>query len=137
QKLGARTAVIFKDPAEAYSGSLADDFRKQFEEDGNRVLTTETYTVGKPETLQRLLEDALGHSPDLIYFSGHAKDMGVLLIDLSKARYLAQLQVMGGDGLYELAGYSPAASAKFNHLHFTAFAYPDEWNVLGLGEKPE
>jgi ABC-type branched-subunit amino acid transport system substrate-binding protein len=43
---------------------------------------------------------------------------------------------MGGDALYELAGYPSSASANFHRLHFTSFAYPDEWDVQGLSAKP-
>ncbi|HEU5226398.1 MAG TPA: hypothetical protein VFU49_01220, partial [Ktedonobacteraceae bacterium] len=43
------------------------------------------------------------------------------------------LPVMGGDALYELNGYPGSARAGFSHLHFTAFAYPDEWIALGYG----
>src|SRR5207245_149925 len=46
------------------------------------------------------------------------------------------LPILGGDALYELAGYSTSAHASggFSHLHFTAFAYPDEWG--GYSQKP-
>ena len=44
---------------------------------------------------------------------------------------------MGGDALYELGGYPSSARANFNHLHFTSFVFPDEWDVKGLGaQKP-
>ena len=48
------------------------------------------------------------------------------------------LPVLGGDALYELGGYSSTARASgFTHLHFTAFAYPDEWDILGYSsQKP-
>jgi ABC-type branched-subunit amino acid transport system substrate-binding protein len=37
-----------------------------------------------------------------------------------------------------LGGYSSTARASgFTHLHFTAFAYPDEWDILGYtGQQP-
>jgi ABC-type branched-subunit amino acid transport system substrate-binding protein len=47
---------------------------------------------------------------------------------------LPNLQVLGGDALYELGGYPPSARSGFSRLHFTAFAYPDEWSILGMGK---
>ena len=74
------------------------------------------------------MQAALNAKPDLIYFAGYADDVGVLLTDLSASQ--PGLQVMGGDGLYEVNGYSSSARADFNRLRFTAFAYPDEWGIL-------
>ena len=47
----------------------------------------------------------------------------------------SNLQVLGGDAFYDLGGYSKEARAGFNRLRFTAFAYPDEWDILGYGNK--
>ena len=54
--------------------------------------------------------------------------MGVLLTDLPTSQ--PNLQVMGGDALYELNGYPTSSRVGFSRLHFTAFAYPDEWTYL-------
>jgi len=76
----------------------------------------------------------LNKSPDLIYFSGYASDVSTLLSNSLPG----DLPVLGGDALYELGGYSSSAHASgFTHLHFTAFAYPDEWNVLGYTPQPQ
>jgi eukaryotic-like serine/threonine-protein kinase len=133
QTLHAKTAALFFDPVDPYSSSLAQDFSKQFTADGNQIVATEKYTVGKPQTLPSLMTDALSHNPDVIYFSGYAADIGTLLTDLPTSGP----PVMGGDALYELQGYPSSARATFNHLHFTSFAYPDEWDVQGLtAQKP-
>ena len=78
------------------------------------------------------MQDALKHSPDLIYFAGYSNDVSVLLTDLPTSGPFANLKVMGGDGLYELGGYPQSARSGFGRLQFTAFAYPDEWTSLGL-----
>jgi ABC-type branched-subunit amino acid transport system substrate-binding protein len=133
QVLHAHTAALFMDPTDPYSQSLGQDFTTQFERDGNKIIVNEQYKVGKPATLPGLLQDALSHRPDLIYFSGYANDISTLLTNLPSGN----LPVMGGDALYELGGYPSSARAGFSHLHFTAFAYPDEWEVLGLtSQKP-
>ncbi len=128
QVLHAHKVVLFFDPSDPYSQSLAQDFSAQFQSDGNQIIKTEQYTVNKPATLPSLLQDALQQKPDMLYFSGYANDIGTLLTDLPTGT----MPIMGGDALYELGGYSSSARAGFSHLHFTAFAYPDEWGVLGL-----
>jgi len=135
--LHARAAALFYDPTEPYSASLANAFRQQFTADGNQIVVTEKYTEGKPENLPTLLQDALSHKLDLIYFSGFSSDVSVLVTDLPSTGPYANLLVMGGDGLYLLNGYSRSAHANFSRLRFTAFAFPDEWDVQGLtGQKP-
>ncbi len=139
QVLHAHTVALFVDPADSYSSSLAADFSQKFLADGNRIVVTEDYTVGSQGQgkLPSLLQDALSHNPDLIYFSGYATDISVLLTNLPTAGQYASLQILGGDALYEVSGYSSSARANFTRLHFTAFAYPDEWGNGGIGgQKP-
>jgi serine/threonine protein kinase/ABC-type branched-subunit amino acid transport system substrate-binding protein len=122
--------ALFYDNGDPYSQSLAQDFSRQFRADGGQVVVEEQYTVGKPANLGNLLQDALKHNPDLIYFSGYADDVSTLLVNLPPGN----LPVLGGDALYELSGYTSSSRASgFNHLHFTAFAYPDQWDILGPG----
>ena len=72
----------------------------------------------------------------MIYFSGYAADVSILLTDLPTSGPYANLPIMGGDALYEL-GYPSSARAGFSHLRFTSFAYPDEWDVQNLSsQKP-
>ncbi|HZO74666.1 MAG TPA: ABC transporter substrate-binding protein [Ktedonobacteraceae bacterium] len=132
QTLHAKTVALFYDPSDPYSQSLAQDFRQQFEADGNAIAVEKTYTVGQSEKLPGLLRDALTHNPDIIYFSGYANDVSAILANLPPG---SNLPVMGGDALYELNGYPGSARAGFSHLHFTAFAYPDEWIALGYGDR--
>lgn len=127
QVLHAKRAALFFDPADPYSQSLAKDFVLQFQHAGNTIVAAEQYTVGKPEDLPHLLHDALQNTPDVLYFAGYADDLGILLTNLPPGN----LPVLGGDGLYDLWGYPISARAGFSHLHFTALAYPDEWDILG------
>lgn len=141
RRLNAKRVALFVDPINAYSGSLANDFKQQFLNDStaDTIVATENYTVGLQGRgrLPTLLQDALNHNPDVIYFSGYAADISVLLTNLPASGPFAKLQIMGGDALYELGGYPSSARAGFNRLHFTAFAYPDEWDVQGLtAQKP-
>ncbi len=128
QVLRAHNVALFEDPHDPYSSSLAQDFATQFQQDGGHLVATELYTVGQAATLPPDLQDALSKHPDCIYFSGYADDASTLLTDLPPGK----IPVMGGDALYELGGYPSSARAGFSRLHFTSFAYPDEWGVLGL-----
>jgi serine/threonine protein kinase/ABC-type branched-subunit amino acid transport system substrate-binding protein len=139
QSLHAKTAVAFVDPSDPYSQSLEHYFAQQFTADGNKILATEQYTVGQKghAKLPLLLQDAENKKPDIIYFSGYAADIGVLLSNLPTSGQFATLPILGGDALYEL-NYPSSARAGFKHLHFTAFAYPDEWDVQNLqSQKPK
>ncbi len=132
--LHVKTAAVFIDIANDYSRSLADDFARRFTDDGDTIVATENYTVGKSGTiLPRLLQNALSKHPDLIYFAGYPPDASVLLAHLQPS----DPPMMGGNALYELGGYSTAARTGLSHLHMVALAYPDEWDVLGLSaQKP-
>ncbi len=132
QTLHATSAALFVDPTDTYSQSLANDFRTQFEGDGKKIVVKEQYTVGKTSNFPMLLQDALKYNPGIIYFSGYATDISTLLTNLPAGN---PISVMGGDALYELNGYQSSARAGFTHLRFTAFAYPDEWDVLGQTAK--
>jgi serine/threonine protein kinase/ABC-type branched-subunit amino acid transport system substrate-binding protein len=128
--LHANLVALFYDKGDPYSQSLAQDFSREFQANGGQVVVEEQYTVGKPANLGNLLQDALKHNPDLIYFSGYANDVSTLLVNLPSGN----LPVLGGDALYELSGYTSSSRANgFNHLRFTAFAYPDEWDILASG----
>ncbi|HYX48778.1 MAG TPA: protein kinase [Ktedonobacteraceae bacterium] len=129
QTLHATRAVLFYDPANTYTQSLAKAFQTQFTADHNQIVATETYTVGKPQTLPQLLNDAGTHSPNLIYFAGYANDASVLLTDLPNSS-LATVPIMGGDALYEIGGYGSSFHAGSSNLNFTTFAYPDQWKFL-------
>jgi ABC-type branched-subunit amino acid transport system substrate-binding protein len=135
KKLNAHKVAIFVDNNNAYSQSLAQAFSQQFTGDGNSIVATEHYTVGQSSTIPGLLTDALSKNPDLVYFSGYASDLGVLLTNLATSNAPASLSVLGGDALYELGGYTQSARPALNRLHFTTFFYPDEWEVLGLTSK--
>jgi len=130
-QLNAHRVALFVDSNNSYSSSLAADFKNQFLADGYQIVDTETYTVGDKANLPARLTSALNFSPDLIYFSGYADDLAVLLINLPTS--LPNLQIMGGDALYELGGYPSSARLGFSRLRFTAFAYPDEWSIMKMG----
>ena len=135
--LGAQKVVVFADPSDSYSRSLSDDFGKAFAAGGGQIVKTISYTRGDAQSISTALQQAAnqGGSPDLIYFSGYASDMNTLLADLPKYTGLSNAKILGGDALYELGGYDQRGREGFSRLHFTAFAYPDEWAVLNQNSK--
>jgi len=128
--LHATRVALFVDNSDPYSQTLAKAFSDQFKKDGNQIVATETYKVGKPDNFVQLLNDAEKFNPNLIYFSGYAADASVLLTDLPVSGAFANIQVMGGDALYELGGYQSSSHANGVRMRFTTFAHPDEWATL-------
>lgn len=131
--LKAKKVVVFFDPSNPYSQSLANDFTQQFQKDGNQVVKSEQYKVGQTGNFQSLLSDALGQNPDLIYFSGYAADVSALVTNLPSD---SKTTILGGDALYQLGGYDAQSKAGFTHLKFSAFFYPDTWGIIGLNNSP-
>ncbi len=130
--LHAKAAALFVDPSDAYSVSIGNAFAQKFTSDGNTLVATEHYTVGKPSTVTAALKDALLHGPDVIYFAGLADDANALLASLPTQGRYAQIKVVGGDGLYSTGSYSKEAVVQqnFHRLCFSAFAYADTWGYL-------
>jgi serine/threonine protein kinase/ABC-type branched-subunit amino acid transport system substrate-binding protein len=134
QTLHATKAVLFYDPKNLYTQSLANAFSTQFTKDGKQIVATETYTVGKTTNYSQQIADAANNNPDLIYFSGYANDASELLKELPTTGPLATAPIMGGDALYELGGYNSSLHAAASRLNFTTFAYPDEWQFVCKGQ---
>jgi ABC-type branched-subunit amino acid transport system substrate-binding protein len=136
--LHAKSAALFIDPSDAYSESIGSAFKQKFESDGDHVVVTERYTVGKPQTVASTLQDALLHTPDVIYFAGLADDANALLAHLPTQGQFAQIKVVGGDGLFSVGSYSkdPVVQQNFHRLCFSAFAYADTWGFLGSKTQP-
>ncbi len=134
QQLNAKNVALFVDPQDPYCNTLATGFRQQFvDADGNKIVDTENYTREKDRTnLSTFMQRALKFNPDLIYFACYPDDLDVLLVNFPSSQ--PNLQVLGGDALYELGSYSSSARRNLSHLRFTAFAYPDEWSILGMKE---
>jgi ABC-type branched-subunit amino acid transport system substrate-binding protein len=131
--LHAKTAALFSDPQDDQSRGIAIGFTKTFTGDGNTIVATEHFTAGKPQTIPTLLQDALSKHPDAIYFAGRADDASTLLAHLRPA----DPPIMGPNAFYLVKGYTLAARPGLGHLHFTAGAYHNEWDILGLGaQKP-
>ncbi len=126
QQLNAKRIALFFDQNNLDSSSLANDFKQKIP--ANQIVDIEQYTVGESQTLPGPLNAALAKNPDLIYFSGNSNDLATLLTNIPTSQ--PNLQIMGGNALYQLRGYPSSARAGFSRLHFTSFFYPDEWGIL-------
>lgn len=139
--LQSKNVVVFYDPADSYSDSLATSFIQNFQDSGHTV-TTEKYTRGNPESLLGPVQDALQvkpgkPAPDLFYFAGYVSDMDEILKHLPACARPSTLSssscilVMGGDALYvqgdyDLGNLALEKLASYSRLRFTAFAFPSQ-----------
>lgn len=131
--LHATKAALFVDPTDLYSQELANDFEQQFKSDGHSIVATEDYQVGHPQTIAGLLQDALRHNPNIIFFAGIAQDAGSLITALPTSGPFAHLQVIGGDRLF--GSYPSSATNQLYRLHFTVLGTGYLWESLGLAAK--
>ncbi len=127
--LHATKVALFIDSTDTYSREVATDFEQQFTADGNTIVIEE-YVVGNPGNLPGLLQDALTHNPDLIYFAGYAGDIVTLLAALPTTGPFANLQVFGANRLY--ASYPSKVRSALSRLHFTGLVNPNTWSFLKL-----
>ncbi len=137
--LNVKKAVLFEALNDNYSQSLAADFIEQFQKnDHNTILQTETYDYQDVD-VSNTIHDKAGHAcsfnPDMIYFTGRSDAM-IRLLDSLNPCGANTVKIMGGDTLDLLAsapnsGYPPYA---YNRLYYTSFAFPEEWELAGLGQ---
>lgn len=134
-QLQTSRAAVFYDDTNTYTKTLARGFIQEYTAEGGTIVSEQLYTVGQPGTIPASLQEVLAENPDIIYFAGYSDDVSVLLSNPLPEG----LPVLGGDALYQLEGYSQTARVSgFRHLRLTAFAYPDEWEVLGYrDQKPD
>ncbi len=130
--LHAQRIALFVDPSNAYSASLASAFKQNVSSES--VAVVQTYNVGdysyNEDLVRANLQEVASYHPDLIFFAGYSEDARTLIKELSSNKQLAQIPVMGGDDLYNLVGDPGQNIAGLDHLIFTAFASPDEWQYI-------
>src|SRR5882762_10473693 len=110
--------VIFRDPGDRYSNSLANDFFQHF---NGGVGVIKDYRVGQPETFKEGIDYIIAHQcnpslqpscePIQIFFAGYADDLNTLKSKLKAARDEGDLTqptipITGGEGLYDLGSYN-------------------------------
>lgn len=128
EKLHATRVVVFVDPNDQYSSSLAHDFQVHFQDAGHHIVAFEQYTRTDVKSIERAMADVQARQPDMIFFSGYASDVGTVLGSLPGC-HLQDLHcplVLGGDALYLQGDYSLSSQARANiaRLQFTSFTFP-------------
>ncbi len=158
QQLQAHTILVMRDTTDPYSVSLANAFISRVQSlNGKTIDNPADYFTENTTTVagyQRAVNDAMASKADLIFMAGFDVD-GVRLAhelgNLSRANptnsYLAQLKILGGDGMATLvvlgqgSGPDVAIAAQFpqdmQRLIFTAFGDPDEWKFLHILQSHE
>lgn len=151
QKLGARTVLVLRDPSDPYSQSLADAFTTSFKQLGGKTMGSKAdyFTEGKTtleQFKQQIVADAVNNHVDLIFLPGFDVDgvrlahaLGLEEQTLGWSPYLANLKILGGDGLDTslILGNGDGADAiiardfpqDMQRLIFTSFADQLEWST--------
>ncbi len=124
QVLHAKRVVLFTDPQDSYSNSLAKAFMQHYQDASHRLIHTPfIYTIGTPSTIADQMNTALQQKPDLIYFAGYVNEASVVLTHLPACQANGQcLLVLGGDALDSQGDYSLDAFKNYGRLRFTVFA---------------
>jgi ABC-type branched-subunit amino acid transport system substrate-binding protein len=117
--LQSKNAAVFLDYSNLYSRSLALSFAASFEDSTHKVSFVRYTRNEDVDKALAFADKALAYHPDLIYFAGYASDFDPLRGYLMSVQ--PQMHVMGGDGLYELGGYTHG-NANFRNIYFTTFA---------------
>jgi ABC-type branched-subunit amino acid transport system substrate-binding protein len=66
----------------------------------------------------QVLKDLGSSNHDLIYFAGYSDDLNALKQDLRQQQ--KDISIIGGEGLYELGGYT---GKNYSHIYFTTFYF--------------
>lgn len=148
--LGAKTILVLRDPKDPYSNSLANAFTKSITALHaiaiNNPADYFTKTVTTVAQYQQQVMDAINNRVDLIYIAGVDVDAVRLAVELGNiaranptSTYLANLKILGGDGLDTGLllgqGSGPDVTLALQHpqdiqrLYFSSFGDPNEWKL--------
>lgn len=95
KKVGMKSVFVVHDKT-AYGQGLADEFKKEAEKQGIKIVGYEGITKGELD-LNAVLTSVKAANPDLIYFGGMYAEMGVL-VNQARDKGIAA-KFMGGDGI--------------------------------------
>jgi len=105
KKLGLKSFAVIHDKT-AYGQGLAEEFRRQFEADGGKVVSFDGITIGDKDFKALLTRIKTGR-PDAIYFGGLYTEAGLLLKQAKEVGFAGKF--FSGDGsktdsLFDVAG---------------------------------
>jgi branched-chain amino acid transport system substrate-binding protein len=117
EDLKAKTAAVLFNNGDDYSSGLADNFIKNFEKLGGKVVASETYNKGDQDFNAQLTK-IKPQNPDVLFLPDY---YGTVALIAKQARSLGiQSTFMGGDGwdsekLYEIGGTAVNGAYFSNH----------------------
>lgn len=94
EDLGAETAVILKDLSSDYSIGLAEEFRRNFETGGGRVLREPGYKHSQ-ESFRRIAVELERFRPEIVFIPGHDESGAIIQSALEAG---VSSVFLGGDG---------------------------------------
>jgi ABC-type branched-subunit amino acid transport system substrate-binding protein/serine/threonine protein kinase len=159
QQMGARSALVLRDPSNASSTALASAFTASFQKLGGVVVdnpadyfTERTTTYQQYE--QAAIRDAMNNHVDLIFMPGTDQDAVRLAYALGEMTnifpyYLTKIKILGSNaiGTDLLIGKGTSAEAAdaqlssgdplyMERLRFTAFSDVSEWDNVAPSQQP-
>lgn len=122
EDLKARSAAVLVDQAQAYAVGLAEEFTKNFERLGGRIVTRQNYTGGAQDFTAQLTGIRTA-KPDVIYIPGYYTDVGNIAL---QARRLGLTQpLLGGDG-WDSEQLAKIAKDAIEGCYYTNHYAPDQ-----------
>ncbi len=110
--VGARTAVIIHDK-KTYGQGIANEFARQFERNGGRVLATETVNPGDKD-FSAVLSKLKTLNPQVIFYGGEYPEASLISNQADQQGISAP--IMGGDGIYDPTYVATAGAAAEGDL---------------------
>lgn len=126
-EMGASNAAVISDST-PYGDGLADEFIKQFEARGGKVVNREKIQV-KDQDFKALLTKTQGLNPDLVYFGGMYTEAALVSKQAKEAGL--KVPVFGGDGLYTQQYVDIAGAANAEGDFATSIGLPLEAQPKG------
>ena len=139
EDLAAQTAAVLFDVASAYNENIATIFREAFEEDGGRVVASESYTTGTRD-FSGPLKRVRALQPDVLLLPNYVNEVP---LQVEQARLLGITATILGSDAWDEDLF--AAQPLFDDSFFTDTWHPDiasEWEIArgqwgkGRGSRP-
>ncbi|RDI44507.1 ABC transporter substrate-binding protein [Nocardia mexicana] len=136
-KQRAHTALLVQDtnPNDLYPRTLADEFRRSFEDDDHRFVgRTEPYMSdagGVEATIHQMMPNVCQTKPEVVYFAGRSRYITTLITALAERPCPRDpIKVVTGDDLAMYGTPSNAVQVALENnvsVFYTGLAHPQAW----------
>jgi branched-chain amino acid transport system substrate-binding protein len=120
--LKANNAAVLIDQSQAYAVGLAEEFEKNFQKLGGKIVTKQSYNKGDADFTARLTA-IRAQNPDVIYIPGYYTDVANIAVQARKLGINAPL--LGGDG-WDSEELGKNAGKAIEGCYFSNHAAPDD-----------